>query len=220
MNKMCKPSCAQSKMWKGKFGNEYTNRNALTLKEMDELYEKNYGINRSELNEIFVGNLNRSIKVLEVGSNIGIQLMLLQKMGFKNLYGIEINSYAVERSKRNTKNINIIQGDAFDVPFKDSYFDLVFTSGVLIHIAPAEIQKALKEIYRCSNKDIWGFEYYAENYTEVRYRGHEALLWKTDFASLYLDLFADLELVKEKRLKYLNNENMDTMFLIRKRNKG
>ena len=220
MNKMCKPSCAQLKMWKGKFGNEYTNRNALTLKEIDELYEKNYGINRSELNEIFVGNLNRSIKVLEVGSNIGIQLMLLQKMGFKNLYGIEINSYAVERSKRNTKNINIIQGDAFDVPFKDSYFDLVFTSGVLIHIAPAEIQKALKEIYRCSNKDIWGFEYYAENYTEVRYRGHEALLWKTDFASLYLDLFADLELVKEKRLKYLNNENMDTMFLIRKRNKG
>lgn len=50
-------------------------------------------------------------------------------MGFNNLYGIEINNYAIELSKSRTNNINIIQGYAFGIPFKDEYFNLVFTSG-------------------------------------------------------------------------------------------
>jgi hypothetical protein len=48
------------------------------------------------------------------------------------------------------------------------------------------------------------------------YRGHGGLLWKTDFAQLYLDCFADLELVREERLRYLDNENSDAMFLLRR----
>jgi pseudaminic acid biosynthesis-associated methylase len=208
----------QIRMWTGTFGKEYTDRNALTLEKMDELYKKNYGITGTELYEEFVGGLERSIKILEVGSNIGNKLVVLQRMGFKHLYGIEINSYAIEHAKANTKGISIIQANAFDIPFKDGYFDLVFTSGVLIHITPQDIVRALREIYRCSREYIWGFEYYADAYTEVKYRGHNNLLWKTDFASLYLNFFDDLELVKEKRLKYLENENVDTMFLIRKRN--
>lgn len=206
----------QMRNWMDSFGNEYTDRNALTLKEMDRAYKENYGITRTEFNKTFVGDLERSIKILEVGSNIGNQLLLLQKMGFKNLYGIEINSYAVERAKANTKNINIIQGSALDIPFKNNYFGLVFTSGVLIHIAPSDIQKVLNEIHRCSGEYIWGFEYYADTYTKVVYRGHKNLLWKTNFAGLYLDLFDDIELVKEKRVKYLDNENVDAMFLIKK----
>jgi len=208
----------QSNVWMGTFGKEYTDRNAITLEQMDELYKKSYGISRTELNEAFVGDLDRSVKILEVGSNLGNQLLSLQQMGFRNLYGIEINRYAVQQSKTNTEDINIIYGSAFDIPFKDGYFDLVFTSGVLVHIAPTDIEKALKEIHRCSREYIWGFEYYADSYTEVRYRGHGSLLWKTDFASLYLDMFDDLNLIEEKRMKYVENDNVDTMFLVRKRN--
>lgn len=206
----------QINMWTGTFGKEYTDRNALTLEQMDELYKRNYGITGTELYEEFVGDLERSSKILEVGSNIGNKLLALQRMGFKDLYGIEVSSYAVERAKANTKNINIIRGDAFDIPFKNRYFDLVFTSGVLIHIAPQDIERALREIYRCSKEYIWGFEYYADTYTEIKYRGNDNLLWKTDFASLYLSSFDDLRLVKEKRLKYLEGENVDTIYLLRK----
>lgn len=208
----------QIRVWTGTFGEEYTNRNALNLEQMDELYKKNYGVSRTELNKVFVGDLDRSIKILEVGSNLGNQLLSLQRMGFENLYGIEVNSYAIERAKANTKNINIVRGGALDIPFKDKFFDLVFTSGVLIHIAPQDIERVLREVHRCSKEYVWGFEYYADSYTEVKYRKHANLLWKTNFAGLYLNLFDDLELVKEKRLKYLENENVDTMFLIRKRN--
>lgn len=206
----------QMKEWMEDFGKKYTNRNALTLDELERMHENNYGLGRTELNNIFIGKFDHSIKILEVGSSIGNQLLLLQKMGFKNLYGIEINDYAVELSKQRTNNINIIQGSAFDIPFKNEYFDLVFTSGVLIHIAPHDINLVLNEIYRCTKEYIWGFEYYEEKYTEIIYRGKKDLLWKANFAQLYLDLFKDVKLIKEKKLKYLNDDNLDVMFLLDK----
>lgn len=207
---------SQEKKWKGRFGKDYTSRNSLRPADMDRLYLQNYGITRTRINKEFVGNLNRSIKVLEVGSNIGTQLTFLQKMGFKHLYGIEINREAIELSKRITRNIDIMQGSAVDIPFKDSYFDIVFTSGLLIHISPSDIKKVIKEIYRCTKKYIWGFEYYADNYTEIVYRGKKNMLWKANFPKLYRDNFEDLRLIKERRLKYRNDENIDIMFLLRK----
>ena len=75
-----------------------------------------------------------------------------------------------------------------------------------------------KPIQLCHG-NILGYEYYADQLTEVLYRGHKNLLWKTDFAQLYLTEFSDLELAKENRLRYLDNENnIDSMFLIRKIN--
>lgn len=207
----------QMEKWAGEFGREYTDRNALSLEEMEALYKRNYGVTRTELNRRFLKGMDRTIRILEVGSNMGNQLLCLQRMGFSNLYGIELQSYAVELSKSQTRNINIIEGTAFDIPYKDSYFDLVFTAGVLIHINPSDITFVMREIYRSARKYIWGFEYYAKSYTEIPYRGQRNLLWKADFAKLYLDEFRDLELVKEERIKYLDNDNVDSMFLIRKR---
>ncbi len=207
----------QMQKWMGEFGKEYTERNILSLEGMEALYKRNYGVTRTELNERFLEGMDRSIRILEVGSNIGNQLLCLQEMGFSNLYGIELQSYAVELSKSRTRRINIIEGLASDIPYKDGYFDLVFTSGVLIHISPSDIALVMREIHRCTKRYIWGFEYYADEYTEIEYRGHRNLLWKADFAKLYLDQFRDLELVREERLKYLDNDNVDTMFLLRKK---
>ena len=183
---------------------------------MELSFKERYGITRTEMNSKFIGVLNKNIRVLEVGSNIGIQLVYLQEAGFQHLYGIELQSYAVELSKSNTKGINIIQGSAFDIPFKDGFFEMVFTSGVLIHISPDDIAEALDEIYRCSREYIWCFEYYAENYSEIPYHGHANLLWKTNFAKLFLDRFSNLTLVREEHFKYLDNKNVDVMFLLQK----
>ena len=208
----------QMQQWSSEFGKEYTERNPHTIEVMDELYKKQFGLTRTELNLTFLGNFDRSTRILEVGSNVGAQLHGLQKIGFKNLYGIEIQPYAVEVSKQNTKNINLIQGSAFDIPFKDGFFDLVCTSGLLIHIAPEDIANVLDEIYRCTRQYIWCFEYYAEEYTEINYRGQRNLLWKTNFSRLFLDRFSKLRLVREELFKYLHNVNLvDAMFLLEKR---
>ena len=203
--------------WAGDFGREYTERNTLSVNEMEDKYKKTHGITRTELNKKFIDDLDHSIKILEVGANIANQLKCIHRMGFNKLYGIELQSHAVEFAKQESKGINIIEGSAFDIPFKSGYFDLVFTSGVLIHICPSDIAAVMAEIHRSSREYIWGFEYYAEKYTEVTYRGHSNLLWKADFAEIYLDKFSDLELVKKEKFKYLENDNVDAMFLLRKK---
>jgi len=207
----------QEEIWKSIFGKDYTDRNIFNKSELDNFYHNLYGVTRAEMNQRFIGDLDKSAKILEVGSNVGNQLICLQEMGFINLYGIELQEYAVELSKQSTKGINIIQGSAFDIPFKDNFFDLVFTSGVLIHIAPDNLKIVMSEIVRCSKKFIWGFEYYADELTEINYRGNTNILWKTNYAKLYLVNFHNLELIKKENYKQTGTDNIDQMFLLKKK---
>ncbi len=74
----------------------------------------------------------------------------------------------------------------------------------------------MSEVYKCSKRYIWGFEYFAEKYTEVEYRGENNLLWKSNFSQMYIDFFHDLILIKEKKFPYIKNNNVDQMFLLEK----
>jgi pseudaminic acid biosynthesis-associated methylase len=207
----------QEKFWQGEFGAVYTDRNSRSLNEWNTFYKDTWGITKIEMNDRFIGQLPKSTKILEVGCNTGMQLNGLQQMGFENLYGIELQSYAAEQAKKYTKNINIICGSGFDLPFKDKYFEIVCTNGVLIHISPDNLPLIMAEMVRCSGKYIWGFEYFEEKVTEINYRGHENYLWKADYASLFLKQFPDLKLVKKEFYPYLDNpSNRDCMYLLEK----
>ena len=206
----------QIDFWQGDFGKSYNSRNSFSQAEWDQFYTKTWGITRIEMNQKCIGDLPKDSKILEVGSNIGMQLEGLQRMGFTNLYGIEIQQEAVELSKKTTKNINIIQGSAFDIPFKDNYFDVVFTSGVLIHIAPGDLPEVMDEMFRCSSKYIFGFEYFNEEVTDVLYRDNSGFLWKADYADLFLKRFPQLSIVEKDFYKYKENENVDCMYLLSK----
>jgi pseudaminic acid biosynthesis-associated methylase len=206
----------QTREWTGAFGHAYTDRNLLTPKEHDALYVYDFGIARKQLNQIFLEDVPKDARILEVGCNIGNQLVLLQQMDYRNLSGIEIQTYALELAKSRTRNIGLSQGSAFHI-VASKPFDLVFTSRVLIHIAMEDLGAAMDEIYRCAGTYIWGFEYYSPRVAEVSYRNRNRLLWKTDYAKLYLDRFENLELVREQRLPYLHDENVDSMFLLRKK---
>jgi len=207
----------QEEIWKSNFGKDYTDRNIFDKNELDSFYKNLYGFSRTEMNEKFISDFDKSSKILEVGSNVGNQLICLQEMGFNDLYGIELQQYAVELSKKRTKGINIIQGSAFDIPFRDNFFDLVFTSGVLIHVAPENLNNVMSEIARCSKNFIWGFEYYSDKLKEINYRGNKNLLWKTNHAKLYLDNFPGLELIKKENFKHSASDNIDQMFLLKKK---
>lgn len=210
---------SQEKIWTGIFGDNYTLRNPQTAEDTNNAFLKKYGISGTDICEEFIGNLDRSIKILEVGTNSASKLLLLQQMGFRNLYGIEINKKAIEISRRNAKDINIIYGSALDIPFKNNYFDLVFTAGVLIHISSYDIEQVLREIVRCSKEYIFGIEYFAEEYTEIEYRGNKNLLWKANFPELYLKFCSELRPVKLKKFEYIDNKNKDIAFLLKKKNK-
>ena len=206
----------QMSAWIGEFGAEYTSRNAVTAAEADELYRTRFGVTRTALNEKFIGHLPRDVRILEVGTNIGNQLQLLAKMGFSELYGVELQWRAIDIARKNLPRANIVQGTALNIPFRDRFFDVVYTAGVLIHISPSDLETAQHEIVRCSSRYVWGDEYFAPALQEVQYRGHANLLWKGDYASLYRQRFPQLTLVREERLPYRSEPLVDTMFLLEK----
>lgn len=206
----------QTRVWQGGFGRAYTDRNTLEPAELDALWVRNYGLSRSAINQSFLEGVPRSATFLEVGCNVGNQLLLLQAQGYTQLTGIELQSYALAGARSRLCNVALEQGSALALPFEDQAFDIVFTSGVLIHIAPDDLHQAMSEIHRCARHYIWGAEYFSPELTAVNYRGNEDLLWKMDYAKTYLTLFHDLELAKERRLRYLENDNVDTVFLLSK----
>jgi len=205
---------AQLEQWRGEFGRAYTDRNSLSPTALDALYRKNFGIARSELNQRFLAGIPRDARILEVGCNEGNQLCALREMGFRRIYGLEIQEYALRRARQRLESAQLALATAFEIPYPDRFFDVVFTSGVLIHIAPADLPRALREIHRCAGRFIWGHEYYSPQPVEVTYRGHKSLLWKADYARLYLDLFDDLDLVRAEQIPYLEDANVDCMFLL------
>ncbi len=207
----------QATFWTGDFGKEYTTRNTHSAQDWDDFYVSQWGITKMEMNKDFLDDLSRDIKILEVGCNTGMQLNGLQRAGFNNLFGIELQPFAVAEAKKNTHEISILCASGFDLPFKDKYFDLVCTNGVLIHIAPSDLHKIMSEMYRSSRKYIWGFEYYSDTLTEINYRGNTNCLWKADYCDMFLKAFSDLRLVKKNLFPYLDNpEQKDCMYLLEK----
>jgi pseudaminic acid biosynthesis-associated methylase len=209
----------QTEFWKNDFGKEYTSRNTFSKEKWDGFYKEHFGVTKIDMNNEFLSELDKDIKILEVGCNVGNQLKGLQDMGFTNLYGIELQQGAVEKSKNLFQGLNIIQGNGFDIPFKNNFFDVVYTNGVLIHISPNDLGIIIKEMTRCSSKYIWGFEYFSEKMEEIEYRGNKGFLWKNDFARVISEVSPNFKIIKEKKYPYINaveKGNVDTMYLLEK----
>ena len=214
---MTKTTTRQEKVWDGEFGQEYNVRNNFDVASLDETYLKQFGVSRSELNKRFLDELPRDIRILEVGCNFGGQLLFLQDMGFTNLWGVELQWDAIELSKeRGVNRVNIVQGSGYDIPFKDNFFDLVYTSDVLIHISPNNIGRIIKEMHRVSNQYLWGFEYYNDEYIEVKYRDNEDLLWKGNSPKIFQDNVSGLSVVKQEFVPHEGKDLVDIMYLLKK----
>ncbi len=178
------PVTEQLKEWSSDFGVAYTDRNAVRWQD------------RMIAFQAMIGDLQLE-RVLEVGCNKGHNLIALKRI-FPELstIGIDPNRYAVDMAKQN-EDIDALEGNVFNLPFKDRFFDLSFTAGVLIHISLQDLPKALAEIYRVSNRYILAIEYFDLQETEIPYRDHTNLLWKRNFKQHYLTQFPDLSLVRE-----------------------
>lgn len=166
--------------WASEFGVDYTQRQPINMKARAQIFKSLFdGINFSW--------------VLEVGSNAGHNLTAISS--FRDcmyLIGLEINRQVASNSQRFT-----VVGEATNIPFGDKYFNLVFTSGVLIHIP--EYEKAMREIYRVSNKYIMAIEY-MDGDREIPYRDGVYCHAKP-YKDIYLKLFPDLKVVKEGNMK-------------------
>ena len=68
---------------------------------------------------------NSQLKVLEIGSGSGVQLVILQQLGVKNIFSSDINPHAVEQCTK--LGFNCIKSDLFfNIKSKDKYDIIIF----------------------------------------------------------------------------------------------
>ncbi len=106
--------------------------------------------------------------------------------------GIEINPSACEKLRATGCTVN--EGSILDSE-PPSVFDLVFTKGVLIHIAPDHLASVYGKLAAASSRYIVIAEYYSPSPEQIAYRGHSDKLFKRDFAGEFLDQCPEFELV-------------------------
>jgi pseudaminic acid biosynthesis-associated methylase len=196
--------------WRGPQGQEYTSRNPRTPEATEALYANYYGMTRTEMNKEFVGGLPKDIRILEVGCNIGMQLVILNRMGFNHLYGIDVQLL----EKADCFAFKLAPAQA--IPFKDGYFDLVVTNGLLIHIPEVELGQVVGEICRVTKRYVWGFEYFSPTRRMIPYQGQNDLLWADDYCAWFKNRLGFRE-VKEKLYPYITEAEkgkQDSMYIL------
>lgn len=175
----------QIRIWKSGFGTEYTHRCVTDW--------HNYAPAWAQILEGV--NLSR---ILEVGCNRGHNLIALSKMfEHAEIVGIEPNGEALNIAKTACTKMDVREADVFDIPFEDSYFDLVFTAGVLMTVTVDDLPAALQEMHRSSRRYILAVEYFAEQETTINYRGYDNLLWKRNYPKHFQECLPHTRLVRQ-----------------------
>jgi pseudaminic acid biosynthesis-associated methylase len=172
-------------LWAGGFGDDYVQRNKAASEGRRPFWEARYA--NIEINS-----------ALEVGCNVGGNLRwLVELLGAENVAGVDVNETALEVVRSELPGVDARVATARDLPFDDDAFDLVFTTGVLIHQSPEELPRVMDEIVRCSRRYVLCGEYRADELEEVPYRGQRGALYKQDYGRLYQERFPQLRLLEE-----------------------
>lgn len=174
----------QEAFWAGEFGDAYILRNQgkAALAAKTAMFAR------------IVSRGGAIASCLELGANVGLNLRALKRLLPQLQMGaVEINENAAKECAK-IEDTEVFQESIFDFSATKKW-DLTFTSGVLIHIAPDKVEEVYEKLYQYSKRYILLAEYYNPTPVEVLYRGNEGKLFKRDFAGEMLEAYQDLELI-------------------------
>ena len=129
------------------------NPNQINLEEFNRNSFLRYS-NEPEILKFTDFNLLKGLNVLEVGFGLGSDAVLLAKSS-KNYFGTDLSEVSYEVTSRRLKlygleNTNLNVGSSTNLDYEDSFFDFVYSWGVIHH--SGNLKKSLEEIYRVLKK--------------------------------------------------------------------
>jgi ubiquinone/menaquinone biosynthesis C-methylase UbiE len=150
----------------------------------------------------------RNKKVLEVGAGSGIDSLYLAKKYKTRTFCLDFSEKSLEMISKNFKTCNlkcrIIKADLRKIPFRDNYFDIVFSNGVLEHFKnPLQVILEQKRVLKKGGLLVIGVPYKYTFYTLKKmilillnkwYAG-----WETQFTKREL-----LNLIQKAKMKCLD----------------
>ncbi|WP_191966197.1 class I SAM-dependent methyltransferase [Oryzomonas japonica] len=94
-------------------------------------------------------SLNK-IRILDFGCGAGAtEIYLKETFPEASIYAIDSSAQSIRAAReRNIEGVEFIHSDAFELPFPDSYFDLIYSNGTFHHIPPLHHKKIISEISR------------------------------------------------------------------------
>jgi pseudaminic acid biosynthesis-associated methylase len=133
--------------------------------------------------------------MLEMGANVGMNLRALSPLAPQaSLNAIEINPQAAE-VLRGLPFVNAVYEGSILNYQVEQQFDLVFTKGVLIHLAPEMLPDVYDKMVETSSRYVLIAEYYNPSPAEIPYRGHSNKMFKRDFAGELMDRHPNMKLI-------------------------
>ena len=180
-------------LWAGDFGNAYLDRN------------RHAGGPRAAYWEQFLDRYPTITRALEIGCTQGDNLMhFTPRLAAHELWGLDVNPVVLDSLRTNVPGCNGVWGVARSLPFRDAWFDLVFTVGLLIHQPDETLPIVMSEMVRTSRKYIYCGEYHSDSDETIEYRGHRGILFKRNYTQLFQQMFPELTLVDQG---YLTKES-------------
>ena len=159
--------------WAGRFGHEYHARNRVQWQERIPFWESAI-------------EFCQPASVLEVGCGPGWNLLAIHQCAAgTDLHGVEINAGAAEEARQQGLDVQHTNALGILALHEPGSIDLVFTAGMLIHVAPADIEATMRAIVQTSGKYVLAIEYDADEVEAVEYRGHTDKLWRRPYGQMY-----------------------------------
>jgi pseudaminic acid biosynthesis-associated methylase len=191
-------------LWAGDFGAAYAERTDPSTVDRSRFWRK--------LLDRFPAE-----RILEVGCNTGVNLQAISTVrGDDQLVGVDVSHDALRRTRERLPGVDSLWARARSLPFRDGWFDLAFTTGVLIHQPEESLRDVMSEVVRVSRRYVLCGEYFSAETVEVPYRGERGALFKRDYGRLYLDNFPELHLLDEGYLSQGDGWDDVTWWLLEK----
>jgi len=161
-----------SKEWSSDFGNDYLRRNRVDWRKRIPIWQH------------FI-EMTGARSIFELGCNAGWNLSAIKRACPDiQVWGADVNDKALAQAEGCGLEVFNVHTDKFE----HYTAELTFTSGVLIHIPPEELGKAMNKLIRISSDWVLAIEYEADQEEEIVYRGKTGLLWKRPYGEMYREM--------------------------------